>query len=108
VNNSESGPYKPLYEVRGVGSRTSPPLDFSTTCLIGGVDNDGWVNVSIAPAGRTSKDAAIHYYTNGGGDGGAAATLPGHGKYVVIVEAIKPNVHWTVDIADAASTNSRC
>jgi hypothetical protein len=102
VNTVVSGGSKPLFEVRGTGSRTSAPLDLSTVSLIGGVSNSGWVEVWIVPEGQP-VGTTHPYYTNGAGDGGAATTLPHAGRYVVVVKTTDPTAHWTVDIADQAT-----
>ena len=106
VNNGFSSPYKPLFEVRGTGSQTSPPLVFSTTKLIGAVDNNGQVTVWIVPVGQEPGATTRPYYTNGAGDGGAVATLAGPGKYVVIVKTTDPGVQWTVEIADQSDQSN--
>ena len=90
---------EPLFELRGTGSRTSPPLTFATAALIGGVLNDGAVKVWIVPEGQRPNATTHLYYSNGAGDGGASAKLAGPGRYVVIVQAAQPGAHWTVDIA---------
>jgi hypothetical protein len=107
VNTVMSGRVKPLFEIRGTGSRTTPPLVFSTTRVIGGAVNNGWVKVTIAPAQPRPGETAIEYYTNDAGSGGAGATLPRPGAYVVIVEAINPGVQWSVDLDDQC-TISKC
>ena len=100
-----SGPYRPLFSIRGIGSQTSPPLDIETTEISGGVNNSGAVKVWIVPVGQRPDETTIPYYTNNAGDGGAIATLPRRGTYVVVVEAANPEIQWTVDIADSTSVN---
>jgi hypothetical protein len=105
VNSAFSSPFIPLYEIRGMGSRTSAPLTFLTTNIGGGVENDGWVKVYISPVPFRPGDRALMIYANGAGDGGAGAKLPRPGTYVVTVEALNPGVKWLVDFDDQSSNN---
>ena len=85
----------PLYFVAGYGNQASAPLPFTSLRLTGNVSSSDWIKVWVEPAGHmpTPSDRALF-----SGYGGGVLDLPAPGNYVVVVETVRPTVHWRIDI----------